>query len=74
MAVADRLIGSENGNVFALGGGVTDALAKTSMAEFVSAAEKLDGAVGAVGSQDELHGAEVLITKWQDVRPHAKRV
>jgi hypothetical protein len=44
------------------------------MAEFVSAPEKLDGAVGAVGSQDELHGAEVLITKWQDVRPHAKRV
>jgi hypothetical protein len=71
MTVADGLIGSEDGRVFALGCGVADALAEAAMAEFVGATEELYGTVGAVGSQYELHGAVVLVAKWQDVLPHS---
>ena len=74
VAVADWLVGSQDGRVFALGRGVAGALAETAMAELVGAAEELDGTVGAVGSQDELHGAVMLIAKRQDVRPHANGV
>ena len=74
MAVANWLVRSKDGHVFALGCGVAGAFAEAAMAELVSAAEELDGTVGAVGSKDEFHGAVMLITKGQDVRPHANGV
>jgi hypothetical protein len=44
------------------------------MAELVSAAKEFDGIVGVVGSECGFHGAEVLVAKGQEVRPHAKAV
>ena len=74
VAVARGLIRGEDRRVSALGRGVADALAETAMTEFVGAAEAFDGKVGVIGSESRFHGAEVLIAKGQDVRPHAKRV
>ncbi len=74
VAVAGRLIGRQPGRVSPLGRGVTDALAEAAVTELVGAAEEFDRIVGVVRSQRGLHGAEVLIAKGQNVRPHAKRV
>ena len=74
MALADRLVGGEDGRLSALGCGVADALAEATMAELVSTAKKFNGIVDVVGSECGFHGAEVLVAKGQEVRPHAKRV
>ncbi len=74
VALADGLVGGEYGRFSALGRCVADALAETAVAELIGATKEFDGIIGAVGSQSGLHGAEMLIAKGQDVRPHAKRV
>jgi len=65
VALATGLVGREDGRVSALGRGVADALAKTPVTEFVSAAKEFDGIVGVVRSDHGLHGAEVLVAKGQ---------
>jgi hypothetical protein len=72
VAIASGLVEGEHGCFSALRRGVTDALAEAAVAEFVGAAKEFDGLVGVIGSQCGLHGAEVLIAKGQNVRPHAK--
>jgi len=74
VTVAFGLVGRESGWDSALRRRVADALAEAAMAELVGAAEELDGEIGAVGSQDRLHGAEMLVAKGKDVGPHRKRV
>jgi hypothetical protein len=74
VAIAGGLVGGEDGRLSALGRGIADALAEAAMAELVSAAKEFDGIVGVVGSECGFHGAEVLVAKGQEVRPHAKAV
>src|SRR5258708_38842569 len=50
VAVAGRLIGSEDGSVSALGSGIADALTEAAVAELVGAAKEFDGIVGIVRS------------------------
>jgi hypothetical protein len=70
MAVAHGLIRSEYGSISAARRGIADALAKTAMTELVGAAKKLNRVIGIVWSQSRLHGAEMLIAEWKNVRPH----
>ena len=72
VAIAGGLVGSENRGISAGWGCIANTLAEAAMAELVGAAEELDGIVGIVRSQRGLHGAEVLVAKRKDVRPHAK--
>jgi hypothetical protein len=65
VAIAGGLMGSDDGSVSALGGGVADAFAETAMTEFIGTAKKLDAIVGVVGSEARLHGAVVFIAKWK---------
>jgi aspartokinase len=65
VALTTGLVGSKHGRVSALGRGVSDALAETAVAEFVSAAKEFDGVVGVVRSDHRLHGAKVLVAKGQ---------
>lgn len=71
MTVATGLRRREDGWLATFGCDVTDALSEAAVAESVSAAEEVDGVVGAVGSESRLHGAVVLVAEGQDVRPHA---
>jgi hypothetical protein len=57
------LVGGEDGRIAAPRCGVADAFAEAAVAEFVGAAEELDGIVGVIGSERRLHGAEVLVAK-----------
>jgi len=71
--VAARLIGSEHGWFIALGIDVADALTEAASAEFVGATKVVDGIVSAERSDARLHGAEMLVAKWEKVGPHGKR-
>lgn len=73
MHVTARLVGSEDGRFIALRIHVADALAEAASAEFVGAAEVVDGIVCAKRSDARLHGAEMLVAKWEKVGPHGKR-
>lgn len=68
------LAGRESRRLAALRGDITNALAKTAMAEFVGTAEIVDRVVSGVGSETRLHGAVVLVAEGQDVHPHRQRV
>ena len=70
VTIADGLVGSEFRSVAAFRGAVADALAEAAVAKLVGAAKKLNGRVGVVRSQSGLHGAEMLVAKGEDVRPH----
>ena len=72
VALADGLVGGEHWRVSALGRGVANALAEAAVTELVGATKKFDAIVGIVRSEYRLHGAEMLVAKGQDVRPHAK--
>jgi hypothetical protein len=72
VAIADGLVGGEDGRISALGRGIADALAETAVTKFVSTAKEFDGKVGVVRSYHGLHGAVMLVAKGQKVRPHAK--
>jgi hypothetical protein len=72
VAIARWLVWSQHRRVSAFRRCVTDTFTEATMAEFVGAAEKFNGIVGAVGSQYGFHGAVMLVAKGQDVRPHAK--
>lgn len=74
MTVTIGLIRSDHRRIPAFRRGISHAFSKTTMAEFIGATKKFDKVVGAIGSEGRFHGAEVLITKWEKVRPHAKRV
>ena len=74
MTVTIGLIWSDHRRIPAFRRGISHAFTKTTMAEFIGATKKFNKIVGAIGSEGRLHGAEVLITKWEKVRPHAKRV
>jgi len=50
VAIADGLIGGDDGSVSALGSDVTDALTEAAVAELVGAAKEFDGIVGVVRS------------------------
>ena len=63
VAIAVGLVGSEDGSGSALRSDVAGALAETTMAELVGAAEKFDEVIGAIGSEDRLHGAVMLVAK-----------
>jgi len=69
--VAARLVGAHFGRQVALGIDIADALAETASAEFFGTAEEVDRIIGTVGGDAGLHGAEMLVTKRKDVRPHA---
>jgi len=71
VAIAIRLSGGEDGWFAVFGGDVADALSEAAVAEAVGAAEEVDGVVGVVGRERELHGAVMLVAKGQEVRPHA---
>ena len=49
---------------------VTQALAKTAVAELISTDEEFDGIVGAEGRHAEFHGPEVFIAKRKDIGTH----
>ena len=72
--IAIRLVGCRGGSSAALWSGVSDALSETAVAESVGAAKEFDAIVGIIRSECRLHGAEVLVTKGKEVRPHAMRV
>lgn len=74
VTIAHWLVGGQGGWRATLRSGVTDALPKTTMTEFVGAAEEFDGVVGAIGSQSRLHGAVMLVAQGKDIRPHRQRV
>jgi hypothetical protein len=74
MPIADRLVGSEHRRISALRRGIAQTLTETSMAEFVGAAKEFNRVVSAVRSERRLHGAVMLVAKWQDIRPHSMRV
>jgi hypothetical protein len=61
VASAVGLVGSENGSGSSLGSDVADALAETTMAKLVRAAEKFDEVIGAIRSENRFHGAVVLV-------------
>jgi hypothetical protein len=42
---------------------VAGALAETTMAKLVGAAEEFDEVIGAVGSENQFHGAVMLVAK-----------
>ena len=65
MPIAVRLAGFKNRSIAAFRRNVPDALPKTTMAEPVRAAKKIDAIVGIIWSQSRLHGAKVLIAKGQ---------
>src|SRR5512136_463706 len=71
VAIATGLAGGEDGWFAVFGGDVADAFSEAAVAESVGAAKEVDGVVGVVGSEGELHGAEMLVAEGQDVRPHA---
>ena len=70
--VTTGLVGSDVGGDVAARGGVADAFAEAAAAELVGAAEKVDGVVGAVGGDAGFHGAEMLVTKGEEIRPHGQ--
>jgi hypothetical protein len=72
MAIAAGLVGSEDRSIASFGSRVPSSLAKTAMTEFVGAPEKFNRVVSIIGRERRLHGAIVLVTKGQDVCPHAK--
>jgi hypothetical protein len=72
VAIASRLIRSENGRVPALGCGIADTLAEAAMAKFVGAAKEFNGIVGIIRSKYGFHGPVMLVAKGKDVRPHAR--
>ena len=74
VAVASRLVGSEDGRGATVRCRVADALPETAMTEFVGTAEEFDGVVSTVGSESGLHGAVMLVAKGKDIRPHRQRV
>jgi hypothetical protein len=63
VTVTIRLVRSDHRRISAFRRGISHALSKTSMAEFIGAAKKFDTIVGVVGSEGRLHGAEMLIAK-----------
>src|ERR1035441_6841817 len=63
VAAAVGLVGSEDGSGSALRSDIASALAETTMAKFVSAAEKFNEVIGAVGSENQLHGAVMFVAK-----------
>ena len=72
--IAIRLVGGGGRSIAALWSRVSDALSETAVAESVGAAKEFDAVVGIIWSECRLHGAEVLVAKGKEVRPHAKRV
>jgi hypothetical protein len=70
--LAARLVGGDLRGLVALGVDVSDPFAEGATTEFFSAAEEVDGVVRAIGSEEELHGAEMLVAKREKVHPHAK--
>jgi hypothetical protein len=72
VAIAGGLVGQNDGGISAARGSVADALTEATVTELVGAAKEFDGIFGIVGSEHRLHGAEVLVAKGQNVRPHAK--
>ncbi len=63
VAIALGLVGSEDGRGAALRSDVTSALAETTMAELVSAAEEFDEEISGIGSEDRLHRAVMFVAK-----------
>ena len=49
---------------------VAHSFTKTTPAEFLGAAEKIDGVIGTVRSNTRFHGAEMFVTEGEYVRPH----
>lgn len=72
MHLATRLLGADLRDVVAFGRSVTDSFAKAAAAEFFGATEEINGIVGAVGGEDQFHGAVMAVTEGEDVHPHAK--
>ena len=60
--VAAGLVGGDLGRDIALGIHVAHALPETAAAEFLGAAEEIDGVVETVGSDAGFHGPEMLVT------------
>ena len=65
--VAAGLVRGEDGRLVALGEDVADAFAEAASAEFVGAAEIVDGIVGVERSDAGLHGAEMFVAEREKV-------
>lgn len=63
VAIALGLVGSDDRHGSSLRRDVAGALAETTMAKLVSAAEEFDEEIRGVGSEDRLHGAVMLVAK-----------
>ena len=70
--LAARLGWADFRNIVALGSGIADTFPETAATEFVGATEKVDGVVGAVGSEHEFHSAVMAVAERKDVHPHAR--
>ena len=71
--VAAGLVGHNVRGAVATGHGVADTFAEAASAEFLGAAEEIDGEVGTVGRDAGFHGAEMFVTEGEQVRPHGLR-
>jgi hypothetical protein len=69
--VATWLVGSDLGSDIAFGVDVADTFAEAAAAEFLGAAEEIDGVIGVVGGDAGFHRAEMFVTERENVRPHA---
>lgn len=72
--VAAGLVGGNDGILASFGRDVSNALAEAASAKFFRATEELNEVVGVVGGKAGLHGAEMLIAEWKDVRAHEGQV
>lgn len=66
------LVGSDFRRLVTLGVDVSNTFAEGAAAEFFGAAEEVNGIVRTIGSEEKLHGAEMLVAKGEKVHPHAK--
>lgn len=63
VAIALGLVGSDDRHGSPLRSDVAGALAETTMAKLVGAAEEFDEEISGIGSEDRLHGAVMLVAK-----------
>ena len=70
MHIATGLVWGLLGSIGAAGRDVANPFAKAAPAKFLGATKKIDGVIRTVRSNTRFHGAEMFVTKGEDVRPH----
>jgi hypothetical protein len=70
MHIAAGLVWGLFGSIGAAGRDVANPFAKAAPAELLGATKKIDGVIRTVRSDTTFHGAEMFVTKGENVRPH----